>query len=290
MASSPNIQNFPRPGDDPRPYKLRSAVIPRDPSHCLLGVDFSSIETITNAYESHDMDRVQAALSGSISHQGTAHLVNQQFGLSLGRQHGKIINHAFDKGESPFNLASRLFGQTRPSRQQIEQCRQIYRGMLACYPQTARFRDELWERSAQNPLTVRNAFGREFKCFSRSQYGDSERQYRSAHDPTKKYWCSCAACAPRRDRWKGAMAFLGRSCAFDILLRVMVRIVHEQRLDDYSLPYLEVHDELDFSVPREKVHSYAQQAKEAFEQPIPELDGIVIPAEVQWGNNWAEAH
>ncbi len=289
IASGPNIQNFPRPSDDPRPVKLRAAVVPLDPSHVLLGADFSSVETITNAFESKDMSRVQAALTKKISHEGTAQLINDTFGLDLDRHQGKACNHAFDKGESPFNLAKRLFKSERPSRQQTLQCQQIFGRMLAEYPETAKFRDQLWDRARQNPLVVTNAFGRRLLCFSRAKYGDTDDRF-AKHSPEKKYWCSCSECMPRRDRWKYAIAFLGRSCAFDALLRVMSKIYYEKRLDGFSLPYMEVHDELDYSVPREQADHYAKIAKDAFQEPFPELDGISLLADVKLGNSWSEAH
>lgn len=289
IASSPNIQNFPRPSDDPRPVPLRRAVVPLDPSHLILGCDFSSVETITNAFESDDLDRVQAVLAKKISHEGTAKIINDAFGLALTRQQGKAINHGFDKGESPYNLARTLFKTERPSRQQVTQCQAIVGQMLKEYPKTAKFRDELWERSVENPLIVTNSFGRRLMCFSRAKYGDSGERF-AKHDASKKYWCSCGGCAPRRDRWKYAIAFLGRSCAFDALLRKMATIYEERRLDGFSLPMLEVHDELDFSVPRERVQYYAAIAKETFEEAIPELGGISLPSSVVWGENWAEAH
>ena len=289
IASGPNIQNFPRPSDDPRPIKLRSAVVPLDPSHTIIGVDFSSIETITNAYESQDMDRVMATLQKKISHEGTAKLVNDAFNLSLNRQQGKAINHGFDKGESPYNLARTLFKTDRPSRQQVIQCQQVVGRMLSEYPKTARFRDELWERARSNPLVVTNSFGRRLLCFSRSKYGDAGERY-AKHDSSKKYWCSCGECAPRRDRWKYAIAFLGRSCAFDALLRKMATIYEEKRLDEFSLPYMEVHDELDFSVPTEHADKYMRMAIDVFEEPIPELNGLCLPADGKRGQSWADAH
>ena len=289
IAAGPNIQNFPRPSDDPRTIKLRSAVVPLDGSHTLLGVDFGSVETITNAFESRDMDRVRAVHEGRISHEGTARLVGDALGLSLNRNQGKAINHAFDKGESPFNLARRLFGSERPSRQQSVQCEAIFRKMLSEYPATAKFRDELWERAQQNPLVVTNCFGRRLMCFSRSKYGDTNDRF-AKHNPYKKYWCSCSACGPRRDRWKYAIAFLGRSAAFDALLRVMSVIWYEKRLDEFSLPYLEVHDELDYSVPREKAEYYKQRALEAFTMPFEELGGLSLTADAKLGENWSEAH
>ena len=201
-----------------------------------------------------------------------------------------IITNGFLTHNSPYNLGRTLFGTERPSRQQVLQCEEIFKRMLSEYPKTSKFRDDLWERARDNPLTVTNSFGRRLLCFSRSKYGEASEGRFARHDPSKKYWCSCGECAPRRDRWKYAIAFLGRSAAFDALLRKMSVIWHEKRLDDYSLPYLEVHDELDFSVPRDSVEWYAQILKECFEEPIPELGGISLPASAVWGDNWANAH
>jgi DNA polymerase I-like protein with 3'-5' exonuclease and polymerase domains len=289
IASGPNIQNFPRPKDDPRKIKLRSAVVPITPDHLMLGVDFSSVETITNAIESNDWDRAQDALDGKISHQGTADYINEKFGLNLDRGAGKAVNHGFDKGESPYNLARTLFKTLKPGPKQVKECETMFLGMLAKYPKSAKFRDELWERARENPLVVTNSFGRRLLCFSRAKYGESGERF-AKHDQRKKYWCSCPECGPRRDRWKYAIAFLGRSAAFDALLQKMQVMWYEKRLDEFSLPYLEVHDELDFSVPRDKVEDYARIAKVTFEEPIPELSGVCLPASVVWGENWSEAH
>lgn len=289
IASGPNIQNFPRPSDDPRPVKLRSAVVPHQEDHYILGVDFSSVETITNAIESHDWDRVKATLDKKITHEGTAALINKTFGLDLNRNQGKAINHGFDKGESPYNLARTLFKTDRPSRQNVLQCQTIFNKMLVEYPKTAAFREELWERARDNPLVVTNSFGRRLLCFSRSKYGDAGERF-AKHDPSKKYWCSCGECAPRRDRWKYAIAFLGRSAAFDALLRKMSAIWYGKLLDEYSLPIIECHDELDYSVPKDKVEKYMKIVKECFEAPIPELGGVSLPASAVYGNSWAEAH
>lgn len=291
IASGPNIQNFPRPSDDPRPIPLRRAIVSLDPSQVILGIDFGSLETITNAIESNDWDRVQATLEGRISHEGTADIINKAFGLSLNRQQGKAINHGFDKGESPYNLARTLFKTERPSRQQSLQSQGIVGQMLKEYPKTSKFRDDLWERSRDNPLVVTNSFGRRLSCFSRAKYGDSgEASWFAKHDAGKKYWCSCPECAPRRDRWKYAIAFLGRSSGFDALLRKMSVIYNEQRLDKFSLPIVECHDELLYSVPKESVERYSVILKECFESPIPELGGVKLPANIAVGNSWAEAH
>ena len=287
IASGPNLQQWPRASDDPREIPLRSAVIPLKDDHVILEVDFSSVENVTNAYESHDMDRVQAVLEKRVSHEGTAKLVSEAFGIQLSRQQGKAINHGLEKGESPYNLGRTLFKTERPSRQQVLQCQNIYGRLLNDYPKTAAFRDELWERAKANPLVVTNSFGRRLMCFSRSKYGESSERY-ARHDPSKKYWCPCSECAPRRDRFKYSVAFLGRSCAFDILLRKMATIWYDRRLDEYSLPYIEVHDSLAFSVPEDKAEFYLQRAKECFTEPILELGGISLGCEGAIGKNWAQ--
>jgi DNA polymerase I-like protein with 3'-5' exonuclease and polymerase domains len=286
IASGPNVQNPPRVKDDPREIPLRTAFVPLQPDHVILCADFGSLETYTNAIESNDWDRVKAIQIGKLSHKGTQALINKSFNLSLDYTQGKACNHAFDKGESPYNLARRLFGTERPSRQQSQQCQQIFKTMLEEYPLTATFRDQLWERSVENPLIVRNKFGRKLSCFSRAKYGDASERY-AKHDARKKYWCSCSACAPRRDRWKYAIAFLGRSSGFDVLLRVMARIWEERRLGEFSLPILEVHDELDFSVPRKRVKELARELEKTFREPVPELGGISLPVDAVWGDTWA---
>lgn len=288
IASGPNIQNFPRVSDDPRPTPLRAAVVGLRPDDLIVGIDFSSVETITNAIESDDWDRAEATLQGKITHEGTAEMVNKALRLNLTRQQGKAINHGVDKGESPFNLARTLFKGERPSRQQVLDCEKIVTEMLRQYPKTAKFRDDLWERAIENPLVVQNRFGRKLMCFSRAKYGDAAERF-AKHDARKKYWCSCSACGPRRDRWKYAIAFLGRSAAFDALLRKMSAVWYGKVLDEYSLPYMEVHDELDFSVPRDRAEMYAERLKLVFETYVDEL-GVKLPAEYGIGDSWAKAH
>ena len=70
----------------------------------------------------------------------------------------------------------------------------------------------------------------------------------------------------------------------------MSRVYYEKRLDEYSIPVIEAHDELLYSVPESKVENYAGILKRSFEEPIPELDGLSLPANVVWGKSWAIAH
>ncbi len=51
---------------------------------------------------------------------------------------------------------------------------------------------------------------------------------------------------------------------------------------------LQVHDELDFSVPADEVDALAAMVKEAMEGVVA-LD-VPLVADVQWGATWADAH
>ena len=286
IAKGPNI-NFPRPADDPRPTPLRAAVIPNNPEEVLIACDFSGVETYTTAIEADDWDAIQSIKRGEREHAVVAQACSQIAGFVLNRQQGKAVNHAFDKGESPANLAKRLFGVNVATRAQKAQCAAMYASLLTRYPKTAAFRDRLWQAAQSNPLVVANKFGRRLECFARSRYGE-DRDWDTKHQPALKYWCPCKACAPRRERFKYALAFLGRSCALDVLLRVMARIWQEKRLDGYSLPLIEAHDELVYSVPRNSAEKYRKIVVDSFESPVLELGSIQLPASAHIGNNWAE--
>lgn len=287
IAKGPNIQNFPHPADDPRPTPLRAAVMPRNPEEVLIACDFGGVETYTTAIESDDFDAVQAIQRGERDHERIAESCSKIAGFTLSRQQGKAVNHAFDKGESPANLAKRLFAVNFATKQQKAACAAMYASLLSRYPKTAAFRDRLWQASQSNPLIVANKFGRRLECFARSRYGE-DRDWDTKHQPSLKYWCPCKSCAPRRERWKYALAFLGRSCALDVLLRVMRKVWHESRLDAYSLPLIEVHDELVYSVPREKSALYRGIILDTFESPVVELGLAKLPASATIGENWAQ--
>lgn len=288
IAKGPNIQNFPRPSDDPRPTPLRAAVVPHNEGEVLLSLDYSAVETYTTAVEADDGDMLLAIQEGRRSHEQMATDCSKIAGTTLTRAQGKTIGHAFDKCESPANLAKRLFSINFATRQQKAQCTAMYLNLLKTYPKTAAFRDRLWEQARSNPLIVSNKFGRRLECFARSRYGE-DRDWDTKHDARLKYWCPCKACMPRRERFKYAMAFIGRSSACDALLRAMARIWQGKLLNEYSLPVAEVHDSLLFSIPLDKADKYAMIAKTCMQLPISELGGISLPCVGKLGKNWAEA-
>jgi DNA polymerase I-like protein with 3'-5' exonuclease and polymerase domains len=272
-----NIQNFPRPGEDPRPVPLRAAVIPPESGMVLISVDYQAVETYTNAVEAGDWEMVKAIQEGRRGHQQTADFINTTFGLALTRQQGKTVNHSLDKGESAGNLAVRLWGNR--TRANLGRAQGILDALLQPYPATQAFRAQLRKGAGENnPLVVVNRFGRRLMCFARSKYAAGEEQEYGRNREEQA----------ARERWKGALAFLGRSCAVDCLLRVMSKVFEEARLDAFSLPYIEIHDELVYAVPKEGAARCAGILKETFEEPIPELDNLSIPCEVKVAGNWAD--
>ena len=264
VASEPNI-NFPRVEEDTRAVPLRSAVVPRDKGLAWLAVDFSSVESYTTAIEFGDKKRLEFIQRlGKKFHDWTAARVNEALGLSLTRDQGKTVNHALDKGMSTWELARHLLGNQ--SKASVQLCARVVNLVLHEFPATMAFREDLYEKCRQNPVVVTNCFGRRLKVFSR---GSEEKDV--------------------RDAWKRALAFLGRSSAVDVLLRKMCVIYEQSRLDSYSLPVLEQHDELGFEVPQEYAEKYGEVVKRTFMEPVEELDNIVLPAEIGVGDSWATA-
>ena len=274
VSRGPNMKNFPRPKDDPRTTKLRSTVIPLQADHALITADFDSLESYTTAIMCGDWDKVEAIKDDRVSHENTAKFVNDTFGLNLSRQGGKTINHAVDKGMSEFELARQLLGKT--ARKDVDLARRVIDLLLNQWPKTRDFRQKLWDDCKRNPYVAINPFGRRLLIFGRASYGEDTGYGKKSE-------------ALIRDRWKKALAFLSRSAGYDVLLRAMLRIHEERRLGDFSLPYLEVSDELDFSVTYNKILEYSSAIKQAFEEPVAEMGGFSFPAAVQSGRTWADA-
>lgn len=288
VARDPNIQNFPRPKDDPRSTPLRAAVIPYNEDEALVSADFGSIETYTNAVAADDWDMVRAIQAGERSHEQMAEMCSKIVGRPFSRFEGKTANHAADKGESPGAAARRIFGVERASRAQRDACAAVFAALLQRFPKTAIFRDRLWEQSQDNPMVMRDVFGRRMECFARSKYGSDDGGWAPRHDAKLKYWCPCKACAPRRERWKTALAFVGRAPAVTVLLLAMHRIWSQRCLDMWSLPVAEVHDELLYSVDKVKATQYCAMVVEAFKEPVPQMNGLRLPVDAKIGSNWAE--
>jgi len=260
---------------------FRQAIIPSDPSKKLIACDYKAIENITTALISRDKKRLDYVM-GRDFHQETADKLNEAFSLGLTRHDGKSVNHALEKGESPFNLSARL-----GINQKL--CDEIIAAQLRMFPVTAEFRRQLWEDCRQNPYRARTPFGRELLCFGRSKYGESAPSWEQrCRGKTDLFWCcTCKSCAPIRERFKMALAFLGRATAVDILLRKMALVWEERRLKDDSLPLIECHDEGVWE------SAFFEQDKEVivrtFSEPVEELDDFCFPCEAGIGDNWAEA-
>ena len=278
-----NIQNFPRIGDDPRKVPLRSSVIPPEDGMVILACDAKSVENITNALEMGDMDRVRYVLDRDF-HQETADKFNAAFSLGLTRQDGKTLNHSFDKAEGPYNLSARLGIN-------VTMAEQIIEAQLRMFPVTAAARKKLWEACRENPYKARTMFGRQLLCFGRSKYGEDDSYSYNAKckSKTSLFWtCTCKSCAPIRERFKSAIAFLGRATAVDIVYRKTAQVWEEKRLDDYSLTYFHVHDEAGYAIPVERADKYRKIVLDTFQEPVLEL-GLSFPMEAGLGKTWAEA-
>lgn len=77
--------------------------------------------------------------------------------------------------------------------------------------------------------------------------------------------------------------------AADIIKLAMIEVQARLRAQDSRAKLmLQVHDELDFSVPKDEVDKVAQMVKEVMESVI-ELS-VPLVVDVSWANDWASAH
>jgi len=77
--------------------------------------------------------------------------------------------------------------------------------------------------------------------------------------------------------------------AADIIKLAMVEVMRRLRADGFSAQLMiQVHDELDFSVPAEEVESLAAMVREVMEGVVELKVPLVVDA--SWGSTWAEAH
>ena len=73
----------------------------------------------------------------------------------------------------------------------------------------------------------------------------------------------------------------------DILLRKMAVLWEQKLLDQYSLPYEEIHDELVVAVPEEKASRYREIIMLSLQEPVVELDNQMFPCEANIGRDWS---
>jgi len=253
-CSGPNCQNIP-------PH-LRHIITPRDPELILAAFDGSQIENRTVAWIADEKAMLAAFASGADFHRlNAANIQSMLQGIRVTpemvtkeqRQQGKTVTHATDYKETPFNLARRLFGNTK--REALDKAKALQGAFFKAYPRIREWHSELEKQFERGEVMLRSPFGR-----ARMVYAPD------AHEFAKR-----------------ASHFLGCSSAADIINSAAIQIWEQLGL----LPILIVHDELVYELPRgEEGRKLAVQIKSIMEEPVSEMGGLVIPAVAKFGVNY----
>lgn len=258
-SSNPNLQNIPIRDEDGK--EIRKAFIPDDGCD-FFSADYSQIELRIMAHLSEDPHMIEAFRSGYDIHAATAAKIYkigiEQVTADM-RRKAKTANFGIIYGISVFGLAERM-GVAR------QEAKELIDGYFETYPKIKEFMDRSI-RVAQEQGYVETLFHRKRYLPDINSRNATVRGYAERN----------AINAPIQ------------GSAADIIKVAMARI--HQRFANYNLKakmILQVHDELNFSVPRDEKAIVEKIVIEEMEHAYPMH--VPLKADFGWGSNWLEAH
>ncbi|MBR4047141.1 MAG: DNA polymerase I [Bacteroides sp.] len=258
-SSNPNLQNIPIREEDGK--KIREAFIPDDDCE-FFSADYSQIELRIMAHLSGDANMIEAFNSGHDIHAATAakiYKVPIEEVTSDMRRKAKTANFGIIYGISVFGLAERMNVDRKEAKELID-------GYFATYPQIKAYMEKSIEL-ARNQNYVETIFHRKRYLPDINSRNATVRGYAERN----------AINAPIQ------------GSAADIIKVAMSRI--HQQFVSYNLKakmILQVHDELNFSVPKEEKALVEKIVIKEMESAYPMQ--VPLKADCGWGNNWLEAH
>ena len=258
-SSNPNLQNIPI--RDAMGRELRKAFVP-DEGEVFFSADYSQIELRLMAHLSQDPAMIAAFQEGDDIHRATAakiyHLPLEEVS-KLQRTKAKTANFGIIYGISTFGLASRLNIPRAEAKELID-------GYFATYPRIKEYMDECIAVAREKGY-VETLFGRKRML----------KDIHSANATVRGYAERNAINAPIQ------------GTAADIIKIAMVRITQRiAREKLHAKLLIQVHDELNFSVPPQELEQLEKLVLE-------EMAGVValsVPliADCGKGDNWLAAH
>lgn len=258
-SSNPNLQNIPIRDEMGR--ELRKAFIP-DNGEVFFSADYSQIELRLMAHLSQDPNMVEAFLSGEDIHRATAakiyHLPLDEVS-KLQRTKAKTANFGIIYGISTFGLASRLNIPRSEAKELID-------GYFATYPKIKEYMEKSIEVAREKGF-VETLFGRKRML----------PDIHSANATVRGYAERNAINAPIQ------------GTAADIIKIAMVRIARRLKSEKLQAKLLiQVHDELNFSVPATELEKLQQLVLEEMAAAVQ----LTVPliADCGHGMNWLMAH
>ena len=258
-STNPNLQNI--PVRDELGREIRKAFIPDD--DCVfLSADYSQIELRIMAHLSGDKTMIDAFNSGNDIHAATAAKI---YKLPLAevtsdmRRKAKTANFGIIYGISTFGLAERLSIPRAEAKELID-------GYFATYPQVKAYMDNAIQRAKEQGY-VETIYGRKRYLADINSQNSIVRGFAERN----------AINAPIQ------------GSAADIIKIAMIHI--QRRLEKENLQSkmtMQVHDELNFSVPKMEIDTVKTLVISEMENVI--KMAVPLIADCGVGENWLEAH
>lgn len=257
-SSNPNLQNIPTRSE--LGHRVRKAFTVSSDS-VFLACDYSQIELRLLAHLSGDENLIRAFNEGEDFHAETAARV---FGIPVSevtheqRSRAKAVNFGIVYGQQAYGLSTSLGISRKEAQEMIDRYFEAYPGV----------RDYLNRAVAEAKTQV----------WVETLYG------RKRHIP------DILARNPnvRNFGERTAMNHPMQGTAADIIKLAMIAV--DERMREAGLTsklVLQIHDELDFEVPKAELETLSKLVKETMEGVV-QLS-VPLVAEVSYGNDWAEA-
>ena len=259
-SSDPNLQNIPVRTQFGR--HIRECFVPLEPGCKFLSADYSQIELRLLAHLSGDENLIEAFTSGADFHAATAARV---FGVPVEqvtpeqRSRAKAVNFGIVYGQQAFGLSQSLGIPFGEAKDMIDRYFEVHPGVRA-------YLDATVEQAKQ-------------KGYAETMFG------RKRHIPE----LHAANGNTRGFGERTAMNHPMQGSAADIIKLAMRQV--QQRLMDEGFQarlLVQVHDELDFSVPEAEVEALTSMVRDVMEHVV----DLKVPllADVSAADTWAEAH
>lgn len=258
-SSNPNLQNIPVRGEDGR--EIRRAFVPEE-GEVFFSADYSQIELRIMAHLSEDEHMVADFNSGLDIHAATAARIFHKTVEEVDRDErrkAKTANFGIIYGISAFGLSERMNVSRAEAKELIE-------NYFSTYPKVREYMNESIERAKQTGY-ITTQFGRRRYLADINAGNATVRGYAERN----------AVNAPIQ------------GTAADIIKLAMIAIDRRLRKEQLKARMiLQVHDELNFSVPPTELEQVRQlvveEMERAFQMKVP------LVAECGEGSNWLEAH
>jgi len=270
-SRNPNLQNCPRKDNDP--VGVRNFIVAPE-SKLLISLDFSQIELRVGAFYCRDEKMLDTYRTGGDIHaQTTTVIYSIPFDESLNKNTPHYKERRTIAKNCNFGVFYGLFaaGLQKTLRFKAglniskQDCEGIISNLKAGYPGLTHWQDETKKRAAST-------------CFAETRLG--RRRYivgiLSPDWGKRSFAERCAMNTPIQ------------GTAADIIKLAMGRIVQSIKERPWLKPFLQIHDELVFEIPADKLDEAVYFVKACMEeQPFTDFD-VPIIAEAAYGTNFGD--